>query len=61
MPSWTTIAIFTHLIASTLTQVYLLFFDGTVYTWWNWIIIIPIDLFLGEIWPLYWLIIRPLS
>jgi len=38
----------------------LTFFDGYVYTWWNWIIALPVNVFLSEIWPLYWLIIRPL-
>lgn len=42
------------------TLVKLTFFDGYVYNWWNWIIALPVNLFLSEIWPLYWLIIRPL-
>lgn len=36
------------------------FFDGFTYTWWNWIVAIPANLFLAEIWPIYWLILRPL-
>ena len=43
------------------TFVQLTFFTGTAYTWWNWIIIIPVNGFLAEIWPLYWIAIRPLS
>ena len=46
--------------ASLATFVYLTFFDGYNYNWWNWIIAIPINLFLSEIWPIYWLILRPL-
>lgn len=42
------------------TAIYLTFFDGVVYTWWNWIIIVPINMFLGMIWPLYWLVLWPL-
>lgn len=42
------------------TFVYLAWFDAA-YTWWNWILIIPISLFLAEIWPFYWLVIVPLS
>ena len=49
-----------HLIASTATQIFLIFFDGYRYTAWNWLIAVPINLFLGEIWPIYWLILRPL-
>lgn len=47
-------------LAGFATFVYLTFFDGYVYTWWNWLIAIPVNLFLGEIWPIYWLILRPL-
>jgi len=36
------------------TLVYLTFFDGYMYTWWNWLIAIPVNLFLASIWPLYW-------
>lgn len=57
---WGRIALWVHLIASTATQIYLIFFDGYVYTAWNWLIAIPVSLFLGEIWPIYWLILRPL-
>jgi hypothetical protein len=42
------------------TFIYLTFFDGYEYTWWNWIIAIPINLFLAEIWPIYWLVLGPL-
>ena len=42
------------------TLLYLTFFDGYVYTWWNWIIVIPINIFLATIWPIYWVVLRPL-
>ncbi|MCR5872263.1 MULTISPECIES: hypothetical protein [unclassified Sphingomonas] len=42
------------------TMVKLTFLDGYVYTWVNWIWAIPINLFLSEIWPIYWLILRPI-
>ena len=60
MDGWGRWLIGIHLIASTATQIFLIFFDGYIYNWWNWIIAIPINLFLGEIWPIYWLILRPL-
>lgn len=41
------------------TFVYLTFFDGTVYNWWNWLIIVPLNAFLATIWPIYWGILRP--
>ena len=40
------------------TFVYLTFFDGYVYTWWNWIIAIPVNIFLSTIWPFYWAILH---
>lgn len=40
------------------TFIYLTFFDGYAYTWWNWIIVIPLNGFLSGIWPIYWGILR---
>jgi len=42
------------------TFIYLTFLDDYSYNAWNWIIAVPINLFLGEIWPIYWAILRPL-
>ncbi|OYW62288.1 MAG: hypothetical protein B7Z10_02415 [Rhodobacterales bacterium 32-66-7] len=42
------------------TFVKLTFLDDYVYTWWNWIVAIPVNVFLSEIWPIYWLILRPI-
>jgi len=42
------------------TFVYLTFFDGYIYTWWNWLIAVPINFFLAQIWPIHWLILRPI-
>ena len=47
-------------LGSIATAIYLLFFDGPVSHWWGWLIVVPTSLFLAEIWPLYWLILRPL-
>lgn len=47
-------------IASVATLVFLTWFDGYVYNWWNWLIAIPCNFILSEIWPVYWLIVRPL-
>jgi hypothetical protein len=47
-------------LAAMLTMIFLTIEDWATLTWWNWIIIIPINLFLGEIWPIYWIILRPL-
>jgi hypothetical protein len=40
------------------TFIFLTFLDGYVYTWWNWIIAIPVNIFLSELWPIYWGILR---
>jgi len=45
-------------LASLATFVFISFFDGYVYNWWNWIIAIPVTVVFAEIWPLYWAIIR---
>lgn len=37
----------------------LTFLDDYIYTWWNWIIAVPINAFLAAIWPIYWGILRP--
>jgi hypothetical protein len=50
------IAIIAYHLGSLATLGYLLFFDGTHYTWWNWILIVPLDIFLAEIFPFYWLL-----
>lgn len=47
-------------LGSIATFIKLTFLDGYVYTWWNWIIAIPVNAFLAEIWPIYWAILRPL-
>lgn len=47
-------------LAAFATFVTLTFFSGYSYTWWNWVIAVPINIFLAEIWPIYWLILRPL-
>jgi hypothetical protein len=36
------------------TAFYLTFMDGYVYNAWNWLIAVPVNLFLGSIWPIYW-------
>lgn len=44
----------TYIVGSLATTVYLTFFDGYIYTWWNWLFAFSINLFLGAIWPIYW-------
>ncbi len=45
-------------IAGLWTFVFLTFLDGYGYNWWNWIIALPVNLFVGEIWPIYCLFLR---
>lgn len=37
----------------------LTFFDDVHYTWWNWILIVPLNELLAAMWPIYWGIIKP--
>lgn len=46
-------------IGNVATFVKLMFFNGFNYNWWNWLIAIPLSEFLAAIWPIYWLILRP--
>ncbi len=50
-----------YFLADLATTGFLIWEDWDDMTWWNWIIIVPIDIFLGTIWPIYWLILRPLT
>lgn len=47
-------------LAAIATFIKLTFFDGYDYNAWNWLIAVPVNLFLAEIWPIYWLILRPI-
>lgn len=49
-----------YALADLATFIYLTFFDGYVYNAWNWIIAIPVNFFLATIWPIYWLVLKPL-
>lgn len=51
--------IITYIPGAFVTWVYLTFFDGYPYNWWNWILVLPINWCLAMIWPVYWAIIRP--
>lgn len=42
------------------TFIYLTFFDDYAYTWWNWIVVVPLNAILASIWPVYWAIIYPI-
>lgn len=42
------------------TWVYLTFLDGYAYNWWNWIVALSANSVLSMIWPIYWLVLRPL-
>jgi hypothetical protein len=53
-----TLALVIYWIGNAATFIKLTFFDGYVYNWWNWIIVLPLNEFLAAIWPLYWAIIR---
>jgi hypothetical protein len=46
-------------VGDAVTFVYLTFFDGTDYNWWNWLVIVPANFILASLWPIYWLLLRP--
>ena len=45
-------------LCSIATFIFLTFFDDYRYNAWNWIVAIPVNMFLAEIWPIYWLILN---
>lgn len=47
-------------LADLATMVYLTFLDCYVYTWWNWLVALPLNFVLATVWPVYWAILRPI-
>jgi hypothetical protein len=45
-------------IGALLTFAKLTFFDDYPYNGWNWLVAIPVNAFLSEIWPIYWALLR---
>ena len=37
------------------TFIYLSFFDGLVFNWWNWTLIFGTSFVMGAMWPFYWI------
>ena len=56
--SFRTPLIIIYVIGNITTFIYLTFFDGYIYNWWNWLIAIPVNEFLAMIWPIYWAILH---
>lgn len=56
----TDVVIWAHVIASQATFIFLVIEDWPRLNWWNWIIIFPVNQFLSQIWPIYWLVLRPM-
>lgn len=54
------IGVIAYEIAGWATFAKLTFFDDYVYTWWNWMIALPVNVLDGQLWPFYWGIYRPL-
>lgn len=52
------IAAIVYGLGGPVTFIYLTFFDGYVYTGWNWLIAILVNIILSSIWPIYWLILH---
>lgn len=47
-------------LAGFATFAFLMSEDSADFNAWNWIVIIPVNIFLSTIWPVYWVILRPL-
>ena len=57
---WQLIGCLAYTLAGLATFIFLCAFDGYPYNGWNWLVAIPINMFLAAIWPIYWLILRPI-
>ena len=57
---WRRTPLYAYQVATFGTFICLTFFDSYTYNWWNWPIAIAMNGFLSAIWPIYWLILRPL-
>lgn len=55
MERWLTMLYFLGGLATT---IFLTFFDGYPYSGWNWLVAVPVNLFLGMMWPIYWIGLR---
>lgn len=53
-----TAALWIYVAGNTATFVFLTFFDGIKYTWWSWLIILPLNEVLAAMWPIYWSLLR---
>ncbi len=49
-----TAALIVFLLGDALTFAYLMAADWPTLNAWNWLIVVPINLFLATIWPIYW-------
>ncbi len=58
MDKFPAVMMWLYLLGDIATFIYRTFFDGYVYNYWNWIIAIPVNMFLGTIWPIYWAILH---
>ncbi|ULB08734.1 hypothetical protein ORIO_02130 [Cereibacter azotoformans] len=47
-----------YLLLDAATFVYLMVMDAPDINAWNWLLIVPINLFLAQIWPIYWIILH---
>jgi len=47
-----------YTLGSFINFIYITFFDGYIYTWWNFVIAIPVNILLSTIWPIYWAFLR---
>ncbi len=64
LPHWRnrlkSLALWAYFAIDFSTFVYLTLFDGYVYTWWNWLIVVPLNAILSTMWPIYWVVLRPI-
>ncbi len=61
MKAWgNAVAIFIYQIGAFATLGYLFWQDGAHLSWWKYPLLFALNCFIAEIWPVYWIILRPL-
>lgn len=55
-----TVGIWVWVIVDLLTFGFLMYEKWPDLNWWNWLVVVPVNIFLSTIWPIYWVILRPI-
>lgn len=55
---WQVALFWLYQLAGLATFAYLTAQDAAYFNAWNWLVIVPVNMFLGTIWPAYWAVLH---